>query len=88
VFVALGNGGSLPAIQADCIRKLDMSRRTVATGTYLIGMDVGMTAGQMLGGAVSDAFGFRTAFSGAGVLMLAGCACYALYTKRNVNRSV
>ena len=88
VFVAMGNGGSLPAIQADCIRKLHISRRTVATGTFLIGMDVGMTVGQIFGGVVSDAFGFRIAFTGAGFLMLAGFACYSLYTRSNLKKAV
>lgn len=78
---AVGAGGSFPAIQTDCLKRLDASRRTLATGTYLIGFDVGMTTGQMMGGVVSDAFGFQTAFTGAGVLMIVGFVCYVFYSE-------
>ena len=79
---AIGAGGSFPAIQTDCLIRLDITRRTVATGTYLIGFDIGMTMGQIMGGVVSDAFNFRTAFTGAGVLMLTGFVCYFIYNKK------
>jgi len=83
-FFAIGAGGAFPALQTDCVRRLDASRRTLAMGTYLIGFDVGMTLGQTLGGVVSDAFGFRTAFTGAGVLMIIGFVVYWGYTRRGV----
>ena len=79
---AIGAGGSFPAIQTDCLKRLDITRRTVATGTYLIGFDIGMTIGQIMGGVVSDAFNFRTTFTGAGVIMLIGFVCYFFYSRK------
>ena len=35
-----------------------------------------------MGGVVSDAFNFRTAFTGAGFLMLTGFVCYFIYNKK------
>jgi len=81
ILFAVGAGGSFPAIQTDCLKRLDITRRTVATGTYLIGFDIGMTAGQTLGGVVSDIFDFYTAFTGAGFLMFIGFGCYFIYYK-------
>jgi predicted MFS family arabinose efflux permease len=82
LLFAAGTGGALPAIQTDCLKKLDITRRTVATGTYLIGFDIGMTIGQIFGGVFSDTFGFRSTFNGTGILMLAGFVCYFIYNKR------
>lgn len=83
-FFAVGAGGSFPALQTDCLKRLDATRRTLATGTYLIGFDIGMTTGQVMGGVVSDAFSFRVAFTGAGVLMLVGFVCYYMYNVRSL----
>ena len=82
VLFAVGAGGAFPAIQTDCLKRLDISRRTLATGTYLIGFDVGMTMGQVMGGVVSDAFNFRVTFTGAGILMLGGFVCYYFYSRK------
>ena len=79
VFAAVGVGGALPALQADCFRILGSQRKTVATGTYMIGMDLGMTIGQVLGGVVIGSAGFTVAFGGAGILMLIGFVLYLIY---------
>jgi MFS family permease len=81
VLVAMGSGGALPAIQTDCLKRLDAKRRTVATGTYMIGMDIGMGAGPIFGGIITDMFNFRVAYTSTGFLMLAGFGCYLLYRR-------
>ena len=82
VFFSIAIGCGLSAIQTDCIRRLPPSRRTVATGTYFIGLDIGMVAGPMLGGIISDFFGFHVTFYSAGILMLIGFTIYGIYMKR------
>jgi len=84
ILFALGAGSAMPAIQTDCLQRLDRTRRTVATGTYMIGLDIGMTVGPMLGGVMADVYGFRVTFVSAGFLMLAGFVIYLLY--RNFNK--
>ena len=80
--LASAGSGAMPSIQADCIKKLDPGRRTVATGTYFIGMDIGMFVGQLFGGILIDSFGYRTAYHCAAALMLAGLSLYLLYGRR------
>ena len=79
--LAAAGAGAMPAIQADCIRRLDSSRRTAATGTYLIGMDSGVAGGQVFGGMLSDSFGFKTTYTTVSCLMLFGLGLYLLYRK-------
>jgi len=81
VLVALGTGSALPAFQTDCVQRLGRARSTVATGTYLIGMDIGMFIGPMFGGIMADTFGFCAAFSSVGVLMLLGSGVYVIHKK-------
>lgn len=85
VIAAIG-GGAMPAIQADCLQRLGSARRVVATGTYLIGMDIGISFGQIVGGIYSGAMGFGAAYSAAGVLTLAGLGCYLLYHRLEKRR--
>jgi len=73
--------GALPAMQADCLKRLHSGRRTLATSMFFIGMDIGISTGQILGGIVAGSFGFRTMYNCAGILMLAGFGLYLLYRK-------
>ena len=82
-LIALGNGG-LPALQVDSLRKLAGDRRTVATGTYLIGIDLGMGTGQTLGGVLTESFSFGTVFVSMGVFVFVGLGGYMLYIRRNL----
>ena len=79
-IIALGNG-ALPALQVDSLRKLSASRRTVATGTYLIGIDLGMGTGQTLGGVLTEALGFGMVFISMGILVFLGLGIYLLYIR-------
>jgi len=78
---ACGAGTSMPALQADCLMRLGRERGSVATGTYLIGLDIGMTVGPALGGIAADLYGFRTTFNSAAGLMTAGFVGYLMYRK-------
>ena len=77
-IIAMGNG-ALPALQVDSLRKLGANRRTVATGTYLIGIDLGMGVGQTLGGVLIGAFSFGTVFISMGIFVFIGLGVYILY---------
>ena len=81
VFIAIGSGGALPAIQSDCMKQLDRSRSSVASGTYMIGIDVGVAIGPIFGGMIADAFGFRVTFTAAGLVIMSGFILYLLYMR-------
>ena len=79
-IIAMGNGG-LPALQVDSLRKLGVDRRTVATGTYLIGIDLGMGIGQTMGGVLTEAFSFDGVFISMGIFVFLGLGVYSLYLR-------
>ena len=81
VIMALAGGG-MPAIQADCLKRVDATRTAVATSTYFVGIDIGICIGQMLGGVIADSYGFPVTFVGAGGFMVFSCALYLLYLNR------
>jgi len=81
VFFSLGVGCGMPAIQADCLKRLGPARRTVATGTYFIGLDLGMIVGPLTGGLITGLFGFQVTFYSAAALLLFGFAAYFIYTR-------
>jgi dipeptide/tripeptide permease len=53
----------------------------------VIGMDIGMGGGPILGGIISDAFDFRVAYTSAGCLMLAGFVIFILYRKLKLQKT-
>ena len=79
LLVAFGGGIALPALQTSCIQRLGPARRTVAMGTFLIGMDIGMGGGPIIGGAIADATSFAIAFYCAAGLALVGFVAYLMY---------
>lgn len=81
VLFSIGAGVAMPAIQADCLLKLDRTRSGVATGTYFIGLDIGMTTGPIVGGIVASSFGFAATFYSAATLMVVGFFVYLLYIR-------
>jgi MFS family permease len=87
VFIAIG-GGALTALQADCLKRLPRERKTVATGTYFIGMDIGIGTGQVFGGIVIGSLGFGAAWYIGGVLMLIGLGFYLLYKRKRLGTIV
>ena len=81
VFMAFGSGIAFPGLQTECIGRLGVTQRTVAVSTYLVGMDIGMGAAPILGGAISDATSFTVAFVWAAVVTIIGFFSYFWYAK-------
>lgn len=66
--VAVGEAGAVPSAHALIARRIRPERRGMAIGIVSVGMPLGAMAGFGIGGAVSDAWGWRTALVGAGAL--------------------
>ena len=81
ICMAFGSGIAFPGLQTECIGRLGVTRRTVAVSTYLVGMDIGMGAAPILGGAISDATSFTVAFVCAAVVAAVGFVSYLLYIR-------
>ncbi len=68
---AFGEAGALPAGHALIARKIVPERRGLALGLFSMGIPLGGMLGFTVGGAIGNSFGWRTAFTGAGIV---GCA--------------
>jgi len=79
---SIGQSTAQPALQATCIRRLGPRRTGLATSTYFVGADVGQGLGPIIGGAISENFGYGTMYAGTGAILLAGMGIYALYARR------
>ncbi len=81
-IISAGSGGLMPALQANCIKKLGAGRTGLAVSTYMIGADVGNGLGPILGGAVSGSFGYGKMLYLSAAIMPLGLIIYYIYTKQ------
>lgn len=78
VFNAIGQGIAMPALQAECFRKLP-EQRGVATSTLYIGSDIAQIIAPILGGTISSIFGYEVTFFSTGVVMIITFAVLIIY---------
>ena len=93
LLIGLGNGHMWPAFQNMTINVAHNNQRGTANSTILISWDIGMGLGILLGGVISELFGYAAAFWTVAAVNAAGVACFFLVTKtfflkRNLNDSV
>jgi predicted MFS family arabinose efflux permease len=62
VLKAIGHGSGQIALQSACIRKVPAVKVGIATSTFYIGADIGQGLGPIIGGSISDRFGYSTMF--------------------------
>lgn len=68
--VAVGEAGGTPAGHALIARRIRPERRGLAIGLFAMGIPLGTMIGFVGGGIIDEAFGWRTAFIGAGAVGL------------------
>ncbi|HAY05204.1 MAG TPA: MFS transporter [Hyphomonas sp.] len=66
--VAFGEAGAVPSGHALIARRIRPQFRGMAIGIFSMGIPLGSMVGFAVGGAVSDAYGWRMAFFGAGAI--------------------
>ena len=66
--VAFGEAGAVPGGHALIVRRIRPDMRGLAIGVFSMGIPLGAMVGFAGGGAVSDAYGWRMAFYGAGAI--------------------
>lgn len=76
-FLAFGQGGAQPAIQAECIRILGVQRRGVAISTYYLLIDLVEGLSPTIGGRVSESYGYSMVFQISALLLAAGLIIYS-----------
>lgn len=73
VLMAIGIGGSQPAIQATSIREAPPEKRGAASATFMMGQSLGFIVGPMGGGYIASKIGFNNMYavmSGTAVLCI------------------
>jgi MFS family permease len=83
VLFGVGNGVTLPALQACALQSVPASRRGVASGTIYMGMDLGLVLGPAIGGVIAGMFGYRLMFFSGVVPVLAG---FVIYRRCRLNK--
>lgn len=90
MLIGLGNGHMWPAFQNMTINVAANNQRGTANSTILISWDIGMGLGILIGGIISEHFGYSAAFWSVAVVNGVGVATYFLATRmfflrRNLN---
>lgn len=82
-IIGLGNGHMYPAFQNMFINLAENSQRGTANSSILTSWDAGLGLGVLLGGLLSEHFGYHTAFWAALAVNASGVAWYFLRTRRH-----
>ena len=77
VFLAFGQGGAQPAIQAECIRILGPQKRGVAISTYYLLLDLVEGLAPTIGGKVSEMYSYSAIFYICAALLATGLILYS-----------
>lgn len=80
-IIGLGNGHTWPAFQNMFINLAEHNQRGTANSTILTSWDLGMGAGMLLGGLLTEYLGYGKAFWVIVLLNASGAAFYYLYAR-------
>lgn len=86
LFLGLGNGHIWPAFQNMVISIAQHNQRGTANSTLLVSWDVGMGLGVLVGGFVSEHFGYSSAFWTVAVAQICGTLLFLFATKDFYNK--
>ncbi len=82
LFIGLGNGHMWPAFQNMIINMAPHNRRGTANSTILVSWDIGMGLGVLIGGIVTEHFGYIPAFWCVAFGQIIGMLLFIIATKR------
>jgi predicted MFS family arabinose efflux permease len=83
---AIGHGSGQIALQSACIKKVSPAKVGVATSTFYIGADIGQGLGPIIGGSISDRFGYSTMFCCVAVLMTVSILVFSAYEMKATSK--
>jgi MFS family permease len=76
LFIGIGFGMMFPALQTLYINMAENNQRGTANSTYLVGFDLGLALGMLLGGYISGTWSFTALFLTAATLCVVSIAFY------------
>lgn len=87
LIIGLGNGHMFPAFQNMFINLATNDQRGTANSTLLVSWDIGVGLGVLVGGFLSEHWGFHSAFWGAWIVNFIGVAFFFLYVRSHFLRN-
>ena len=87
LIIGLGNGHMFPAFQNMFINLASNEQRGTANSTLLVSWDIGIGLGILVGGFLSEHWGYYSAFWGAWIVNLIGVAFFFLYVRSHYLRN-
>lgn len=86
LFIGVGFGMMFPALQTLYINMAENNQRGTANSTYLVGFDLGLALGMLVGGYISGIYSFEGLFLVASGLCVASVFVYALVSRPLFNK--
>ncbi|MCM1450840.1 MAG: MFS transporter [Clostridium sp.] len=83
LIIGLGNGHMYPAFQNMFINLAENNQRGTANSTLLVSWDIGVGLGVLLGGVISQYYGFHSAFWWGWIVNGIGVAYFFAYVRRH-----
>lgn len=84
VLRSIGQGTAMPALQAECIKKVGQERSGVATSTYYLGGDIAQGIGPMIGGSLVTIIGYEYLFDICGLILLFMIAVFYFVERKEI----
>lgn len=85
LFIGIGYGMMFPAMQTLYVNMSRADQRGTANSTYLLGFDLGLALGMLIGGWVSGIFGFTSLYLTSSVIVFAGIIYYYFISRSVYN---
>lgn len=82
LFIGIGFGMMFPALQTLYINMAENNQRGTANSTYLVGFDLGLALGMLIGGYISGVYSFESLFLVASGLCILSCIIYNFISKQ------
>lgn len=86
LFIGIGFGMMFPALQTLYINMAENNQRGTANSTYLVGFDLGLALGMLVGGYISGIYSFEILFMVASGLCFFSILVYQTISKRLFDR--
>lgn len=86
LFIGIGFGMMFPALQTLYINMAENNQRGTANSTYLVGFDLGLALGMLVGGYISGIYSFEILFIVASGLCFFSILVYQTISKRLFDR--
>lgn len=81
LFIGVGFGMMFPALQTLYVNMAENNQRGTANSTYLVGFDLGLALGMLVGGYISGIWSFEGLFLVSGILSLLSVVVYAVISR-------